>query len=164
MEHLGASQSEMGLTISLFSITMIATNLSMGKIKERFYADDSSGYQRNLHGFLGLTAAFGLLYLYTGFYLYVLIMLAMGVFGAVLDGTWMEMLVERTSENNKGTITGSFESIMQMANLVTPIIATYVAENYGYHTTFLIAIMFLSSGVLIGAYRQGVYQQSVKRD
>ncbi|KAI4467673.1 major facilitator superfamily domain-containing protein 10 [Holotrichia oblita] len=164
MDHLGASQSEMGLTISLFSITMIATNLSMGKIKERLYADDSSGYKRNLHGFIGLTATFGLLYLYTGFYLYIIVMLAMGVFGAVLDATWMEMLVDRTSDNNKGTITGSFESIMQMANLVTPMIATYVEENYGYHKTFLIAIMFLTSGVLIGSYRQRVYQQSVKRD
>ncbi|GJQ84336.1 hypothetical protein Trydic_g5274 [Trypoxylus dichotomus] len=138
MGHFGASQKEMGAIISLFSITMIVMNLAMEKIKEKIYSKDSHGYQRNFHGFLGLFSTF--------------------------NTTWMGMLINRTSETNKGTITGSFESVMQMANLVTPILATYVGENYGYMQTYLIVLTFLLFGVTVTYYCLRLNQFRMKTD
>ncbi|KRT80588.1 membrane transporter [Oryctes borbonicus] len=164
MGHFGASQKEMGVTISLFSVTMIVMNLAMGKINEKIYAEDPRGYQRNFHGFLGLFSTFCFLYAFPGFHSYIIVMIVMGIFRAILDSTWMEMLVSRTSETNKGTITGSFESIVQMANLVTPVLATYIGENYGYVQTYLIILMFLLLGVTISNYCLRVNQSRIKTD
>lgn len=164
MGHLGATQGEMAMVISLFSVIMIAMQLSMAKIKEKFYAEDGSGYQRNLHAFLGLCGAFSFLYLFSGYWSYIIVMAVMAVFKSILDTTWMEMLVDRTSESNKGTITGSFESMVQMASLVTPVLATYVGETYGYAQTYLIILLFLSLGVFIGNYCLQRNRQRAKSD
>ncbi|XP_022920386.1 major facilitator superfamily domain-containing protein 9-like [Onthophagus taurus] len=150
MDEYGKTQEVMAYVLSFFSFMVIVANLFSNKLKLACYPNDTKGLKRNLHSFIIVTLVYVVLYVFSSFWMLVFLIVPLSVFRTLLDVTWTEMLVMRTTKDDSGKIMGVFESMIHMAGLLTPILSGYVVDTYGYKSTFLISVVVLSFGSLLG--------------
>lgn len=152
MEVFGATQRQTAYVISFLSFTLIVVNLFISNVKNAFYNADVSGFKRNVHGFVALSATYAILYLMSSFWMYVAIMVPVAISRVILETSWMEILVSRTTERDKGTVMGSFESVIHMAGLVTPLATGIVTEKWGHSASIIMTLIPTVAGSLIANY------------
>lgn len=152
LEVFGRTHKEMGYVIAWFSLIMVIGNVMIGKIKNKVYADDAEGYKRNVHGLTLLTASFFTMYIVPSFTTYIVMIVPMAMARVLLENTWMDMLLSKTNEAEKGTVMGAFESVLQLAGLGTPILTGIVGDMYGYTTALGLAVVPMLTATFLAAY------------
>jgi len=112
------------------------------------------------HGIVGLAIIFVAVYSIPTFYVYFGAMFGIVIFKTLLDATCMEMVVQMSNDDNKGTVMGGFESMPQLSGLISPLIGGYVSTNYGYTSTSITCLipLIISTAVLITSKNKIVKQ------
>lgn len=130
-ENFNLSRKAMGYTLSFFGFLMVLCNILMAKIKERVYSDDKDGSKRVYHGLYFLTGSLILLSSAPTFAFYLLFLIPMSIVRPLMDATWTELLISKTNETEKGVVMGTFESLMSLAGLITPLLSGVIADLWG---------------------------------
>ncbi|XP_015117232.1 major facilitator superfamily domain-containing protein 9 [Diachasma alloeum] len=140
-----------GYTIAYQSFIGITTGLLMGRINRKFYTDDISYRKRNLHAFTMMAVGFSCAYFSSYFPLFMLSTTIFKIADMILRVTLTEMIVEKASSTNQGSVAGSTESIGSLARMIAPLSTGIVEDICGVNSANLLSAAVSLWGVRISS-------------
>lgn len=134
-------QKYIGYIISFISLTGTITGFMLGFITKKLYKNDLNCNKRLLHFFTVLTICFVLLYLAPTIYTFVAVLVPYGVSNIILRIVSMELLLTKSNNEAKGSLSGASNSVMSLARFVSPITSGVIIDMYGTNAVMLSAFI-----------------------
>lgn len=138
-----------GYTISFQSFVAALAGMFVGRVNNGFYKDDTDYSKRNLHGYAAMTIillGIGITHSLGIFLLWSMLLSTTLLFMRIVS---TEMLISRCSDNQRGSVLGTGNSISNMARLVTPLMAGFVEDTWGSNSANILAATSATCGILV---------------
>lgn len=123
-EEFKSTPNEVGLIISFYGICAIVVNVKMNAIRKHV----KNGYK---WGTIGMLLAFLMIYFIPYFWSYMVFIVLFSLFKTLLESTWTDSIIEMSDEKNNGAVNGAFQSLVQLAGFIAPLINGYMGQMYG---------------------------------
>lgn len=159
IEAFEFSQKQMGYMLALHALLIIVFNLTNGFVKGRLYKDDRDGVMRIKHALFLQAVNFVGFSLAASWWVFGLFMVPFSFARVLTDTTWTEVLVLRTKESDRGTVTGAFESIMPLAGLIVPVVSGLAIDLCGISAPSFLALVPLAVSIYISRKMQKIRVQ-----
>lgn len=138
-ERFNLSQKYIGYTISFLSIIGSLAGLMLGYITNTFYKNDFKCSKRLFHGFTTICITFIGLYYATNITVFVIFLIPFGISNTILRIVSMEVILSRSGNNDRGSLSGASNSVMSVARFISPITSGIIGDTVGEHAVVLSA-------------------------
>ncbi|KRT81506.1 membrane transporter, partial [Oryctes borbonicus] len=140
-ETYNLSQVYIGYTISFLSIVGVICGLSMGKITAMFYKDDHNCLRRIYHSFCAMAACCFGFYFAPNIYIYYTVLIPFSISSTILRIVTMELMISKSKDDEKGSLSGASNSVMSIARFITPLSSGIVGDIFGENAVMLSAFV-----------------------
>lgn len=140
-EQYQLSQKYIGYIISFFSIIGGISSMVIGHIKMKFYKNDSGYLTLLLHLFLILTFCFFGIYLSPNLSFLLLLLTPFAFSSSALRVLTMELILNRSHTNDRGSLSGVANSVMSIGRFVSPLMSGIIADWFGESKVMLFAFV-----------------------
>lgn len=140
-EKYNLSQKYVGYSISLLSIIGSLSAFSLGYVNRTFYKKDKNSLQILFHSFILLTVSFVGLYLTSNVAFFILLIVPLGLSSAILRILTLEIMLKKSTGNERGSLSGVSTSIMSVSRFVSPITSGIVGDLFGENAILISAIV-----------------------
>lgn len=147
-ENYDLSQLYIGYSISFLSIIGSLSAFFFGAITKTFYSNDTDYLTRLFHFFTLYSISFLGLYFSPNFLTFVIVLIPFAVSNSLLRVLSMELMLNRSSNETRGLISGASNSVMSVARFVSPVMTGVVADSFGLGFTIALASVPSFIGVL----------------
>ncbi|KAK9679015.1 Major Facilitator Superfamily [Popillia japonica] len=151
-EKYNLSQVNIGYTISFLSIIGVICGLSMGKITKIFYKNDHNCLQRIYHSFCVMAACSVGFYLAPDLYTFYAILVPFAISSTLLRIVTMELMITKSKNDEKGSLSGASNSVMSIARFITPLSSGIIGDIFGENTVMLSGLVPALTGSLVCVY------------
>ncbi|GJQ81631.1 hypothetical protein Trydic_g8510 [Trypoxylus dichotomus] len=151
-EQYNLSQVYIGYTISFLSIVGVICGLSMGKITTMFYRDDHNRLRRIYHSFCIMAACCFGFYFAPDLYVYYAVLVPFSISSTILRIVTMELMISKSKNDEKGSLSGASTSVMSIARFITPLSSGIVGDIFGENAVMLSAFVPPLCGSLLCLY------------
>ncbi|KAI4460167.1 major facilitator superfamily domain-containing protein 10 [Holotrichia oblita] len=151
-EKYNLSQVNIGYTISFLSIVGVICGLSMGKITKVFYKNDHDCLRRIYHSFCTMAACSVGFYLAPGLYTFYAILVPFSISSTLLRIVTMELMITKSKNDEKGSLSGASNSIMSIARFITPLSSGIIGDIFGENVVMLSGLVPALTGSLVCIY------------
>lgn len=147
-EEYKLSQKYVGYIISFVSVIGGVAAMMTGYIKSMYYRKDSDNLNLLFHLFLIMTVSFCSIYFSPNLIILLLLLTPFAFSSAILRIISMEVILNRSHSNDRGSLAGVSNSVMSVGRFISPVMSGIVADSFGESKVMLFA--FLPS--LIGTF------------
>ncbi|KAF2882247.1 hypothetical protein ILUMI_23915 [Ignelater luminosus] len=138
-EKFDLSQRYIGYTISFLSIIGSLAGLMLGYITNRFYKNDFNCSKRLFHGFATICITFIGLYYAPNITIFVMFLIPFGISNTILRIVSMEVILSRSGNKDRGSLSGASNSVMSVARFISPITSGIIGDTVGENAVVLSA-------------------------
>lgn len=138
-----------GYIISFISSIGTVTGFTLGYITKKLYKNDLNCNRRLLHFFSVLTVCFVLLYLAPNIYTFIAVLVPYSISSIIIRIVTMELLLTKSNNNAKGSLSGACNSIMSLARFVSPITSGVIVDVFSENIVMLSASVPALLGTII---------------
>ncbi|XP_046616063.1 major facilitator superfamily domain-containing protein 9-like isoform X1 [Neodiprion virginianus] len=138
-----------GYTISFQGLIASLAGLLAGWIDQKFYKNDLTFQQRNLHGFIIITISYVGLFTAPTLHLFMLSIVPLTAASSLVRIVGMDMVLKRCSPTQRGSLVGTSNSISNIARFVAPLLAGLMGDLYGTRSATLLCILLSSLGIIV---------------
>uniref|UniRef100_A0A1B6DT32 Major facilitator superfamily (MFS) profile domain-containing protein n=1 Tax=Clastoptera arizonana TaxID=38151 RepID=A0A1B6DT32_9HEMI len=143
-EKFDFTQKSIGYTVSFQGLIAAISSMSINKINN-FYVTDKSKFRQLYHSFIILGVSFLFLGFVNDYKMYFFVIIFLQGSAALLRVTTIEVLIEKSSSEHRGSIVGTSSSVVSSAKIVAPFISgfitDYFGQNYNSFLSFVLAIV-----------------------
>lgn len=140
-EKYDLSQKYVGYAISLVSFLGATTGLMLGYLTKKLYKNDFDCTRRLLHFLTVLTVSLILLYLAPNVYTFVAALVPFAISSIIVRIVSMELILTKSNDKGKGSVSGASNSIMSLSRFVSPISSGIIGDIFGQRTVMLSAFV-----------------------
>lgn len=149
IEVFELDQIHMGYVMSYYGSLFVITNLTIAKVN-KFLPENRA--KKIFVTFKILTITFFCFFMTSNIYIYILFFLPLAYTKSIFDASFLEMLTDRIPKNEKGITMGSYDSIMSLANLITPLFMGIITQYYNINVARMICIIPATAATLLSFY------------
>lgn len=143
------TQKQIGYMLAMHAFLFVVFNPLYATAKIKLYSSDKSGIARIRHAFLLLAVTFIGFIFAPNWLIYCFFIVPLSAVRVLADTTFTEILVLRTGETDKGTVMGTFESLISLSAFTTPLILGLATDIWGYYAPSVIALIPSSISIYI---------------
>ncbi|KAF5283312.1 hypothetical protein FQR65_LT13969 [Abscondita terminalis] len=140
-EEYGLSQKYIGYIISFFSVIGGMSSLATGYIKTVYYKNDPDNLNLLFQLFLMMTLSFVGIYFSPNLALLLLLLMPFAFSSSLLRIVSMEVILNRSHSNDRGSLAGVSNSVMSVGRFVSPVMSGVVADGFGEDKVMLFAFL-----------------------
>lgn len=140
-EQYQLSQKYIGYIISFFSLIGGLSSIAIGHIKVKFYNKHNESLTLLLHLFLTMTLCFFGIHLSPNLGFLLLLIMPFAFSSAALRVLTMELILNRSHTNDKGSLAGVANSVMSIGRFISPLISGIIADWCGESKVMLFAFV-----------------------
>ncbi|KAK9892218.1 hypothetical protein WA026_019021 [Henosepilachna vigintioctopunctata] len=142
-----------GYVLTLMSVNTIVTSMVLAELKKSTYSGDKFGRKRLFHAAALLLAAAVIMTFSGSVITFSIGVMFMSIARTIADSTFTEALMAKATDEDRGGVSGAFESIASFSGLVTPVCAGILTDLYGIKFILTISIIPATIGILLN-YRE----------
>lgn len=148
-EYYELTQRHIGYIISYFSASGTIGAFILPAITKKYYKDDTSCYTRLQHFFLLMTFSAICLYAAPNIEMFLVLLVPFSFSCTVLRIVSMELMLKQANKDHTGSLSGSSNSVMSIARMVTPVTTGAITDLVGSHTAMLLTSIPPLLGVVL---------------
>ncbi|XP_034943816.1 major facilitator superfamily domain-containing protein 9-like [Chelonus insularis] len=146
-EKFDLSPKLSGYTIAFQSLVGVLTGIFVEDINNKLYKNDENYCKRNLHGFLFMSIAYLGIYFASHLSVFLFWTVILKTSHMFLRIILTDMLMRKCPTNHTGSVTGTANSVSNLARLVTPLLAGLVEDMWEKNSTNFLAAVISTIGV-----------------
>jgi hypothetical protein len=147
----GVTPMWIGYTISLMGVTGCIVSFLAGWIS-KFYTKDETHATRAFHGCVAFTLSFILLSIAPNLLSIVMCLMLLSAACSVLRITISEIILQRTTPDQRGSLIGSAQSIMSLSLFAAPLFSGLTYELYGFQGMSTLKIVTALAALLFSVF------------
>ncbi|KAK9885675.1 hypothetical protein WA026_012439 [Henosepilachna vigintioctopunctata] len=145
----GVQGRALGYIFIFMSFNAIVANILLRYLKQVLYAEDNYGKKKLFHSATLFVLTACILSFSNTLEMYSFGMMVMSLARTLSDSTFTEALMARVSSEERGGITGAFESITSLCGLLTPVGAGLLIDSYGVKFILKMSIVPTIAGLIV---------------
>lgn len=163
MLNFQLSQKQFGYTLALYALSGVVFSILTEHIKSKFYSDDVSGKKRTYHGLLVMAVSLLTIPMSNSYWAFLTILVVLSSVRPLIDSAATELLLQRTTKDDKGVIMGSYESLMSVAGLIVPLLSGIIIDLWGISSAILCATLPIFASLYVTTKMKESKPEHLKR-
>ncbi|KAF7278267.1 hypothetical protein GWI33_008623 [Rhynchophorus ferrugineus] len=149
-ERYNLSQKHIGYIMSYFSIVGSCSAYFLNQINKLLGTRNSGTRLLIFFGLLSLCVV--AIYVSSNFYVYLYVLIPFSMSCSVLRIVSMEVILDSTDADHRGSLSGASNSMMSISRFLTPLVTGILGDFFGEESVILVAIIPALFGVVLSLH------------